>query len=295
LCRAGRGPQPVDTEDIVVPGLSPALLKTSGEVATKAISWAEHWKRLVADRASLASGHADTGYWDRRARRFARSTHARVDEFLQVLQPYLSPRKTLIDVGAGTGRHTTPLSEKLEWVTAVEPSEGMRSHIPQRDNITIVASSWEDAEVAPADLVICSHVMYGVADPVPFLAKMDRSARERVFVMMRESDLPHPVAELRRRLIGESGPRLPRFSELFMLLVEMGIAPDVAFLRYPLVTRYAGIDEALEDSRALFGEDWDEGKARPVLEQMLEHDGDELVYDGGVALSGVAHWQSLKS
>jgi hypothetical protein len=259
------------------------------------INWEERWKRLVADRASLASGHADSGYWDRRARSFARSTHARVDEFLEVLQPYLSPRKTLIDVGAGTGRHTTPLAERVEWVTAVEPSEGMRSHIPQRDNITIVASSWEDAEVAPADLVICSHVMYGVAEPVSFLDKMQRCARERVFVMMRESELPHPAAELRRRIVGNTGPRLPRFSELFMLLVQMRVAPDVAFLRYPIVTRYADMDEALTDCRALFGEGWDESVARTSLDEILTPDGDELVYDGGVALSGVAHWQPLKS
>ena len=264
-------------------------------MATNGVSWADIWKRLVADRASLASGHADAGYWDRRASSFARSTHTRVDEFLHVLQPYLSPRKTLIDVGAGTGRHTTPLSEQLEWVTAVEPSEGMRSHIPQRDNITVVASTWEDAEVAPADLVICSHVMYGVAEPVTFIEKMERSARERVFVMMRETDLPHPAAELRRRIIGSSGPRLPRFSELFMLLVEMGIAPDVVFLRYPIVTRYASIEEALADSRAIFGDGWNESEARPVLEQMLARDGDELVYDGGNALSGVANWQPRKS
>jgi SAM-dependent methyltransferase len=259
------------------------------------IDWAARWRRLVEDRATLASGHADSHYWDRRARSFARSTHARADEFLEVLQPYLGPRKTLIDVGAGTGRHTAPLAEKLEWVTAVEPSEGMRSHIPPRDNITIVASTWEDAEVAAADLVICSHVIYGVAEPVPFLEKMERSARERVFVMMRETDLPHPAAELRRRLIGGAGPRLPRFSELFMLLVQMGIAPDVNYLRYPIVTRYADMEEALTDCGALFGEGWDEDAARAELGRLLRREGGELVYDGGVALSGVAHWQPQRS
>ena len=259
------------------------------------IDWAARWKGIVDDRATLASGHSDSGYWDRRARSFARSTHARADEFLQVLEPYLSPRKTLIDVGAGTGRHATPLAARLEWVTAVEPSEGMRSHIPPRDNMTVVASSWEEAEVAPADLVICSHVIYGVAEPVPFLDKMQQSARERVFVMMRESELPHPAAEIRRRLAGAAGPRLPRFSELFMLLVQMGAAPDVAFLRYPIVTRYADMDEALTDCRALYGEGWDEAAARHVLDELLTREGDELVFEGGVALSGVAHWQPLKS
>ncbi len=255
------------------------------------IDWAARWREIVEARETLASGHADPGYWDRRAASFARSTRTRTDEFLQVLDPFLSPRKTLIDVGAGTGRHAVPLADRLEWVTAVEPSEGMRSHIAARDNVTVVASVWEDAEVAPADLVICSHVLYGVAEPVPFLTKMERSARERVFVMMRESDLPHPAAEVRRRLLGDMGPRLPRFSELFMLLVQMGAAPDVVFLRYPITTRYKDIEEAVVDCRALAGEGWDDAAARKVLAEILRRDGDELVFDGGVALSGVAHWQ----
>jgi len=258
------------------------------------IDWAERWRQIVADRTTLAHGHADSGYWDRRAASFARSTHARGDEFLRVLEPYLSPRTTLIDVGAGTGRHATPLAERLEWVTAVEPSEGMRSHIPPRDNMTVVASTWEDADVAPADLVVCSHVLYGVAEPLPFVAKMEAAARERVFVMLRETDLPHPAAEIRRRLAGPTGPRMPRFSDLFMVLVQAGIAPDVQFLRYPIVTRYASMAEALEDCRALYGEGWDESRGMAVLHQVLRKDGDELVFDGGVALSGVAHWQPQK-
>jgi SAM-dependent methyltransferase len=259
------------------------------------IDWNVRWSQVVQDRATLAAGHSDPNYWDRRASSYARSTQARVDEFLQVLEPYLSPRKTLIDVGAGTGRHAIPLAERLEWVTAVEPSEGMRSHIPARENMTVVASTWEDAEVAPADLLICSHVLYGVADPVPFIAKMNRAARERVFVMMRESDLPHPAMIIRRRMLGTAGPRLPRFSELFMLLLQMGIAPDVHYLRYPIATRYASMDEALGDSRALFGAGWDEVTGRSVLEEVLHRDDGELVFDGGNVLSGVAHWQPPES
>ena len=254
------------------------------------IDWEARWKQVVADRATLASGHANSDYWDRRAPCFARSTGARVDDFLRILEPFLSPRKTLIDVGAGAGRFATPLAQRLEWVTAVEPSEGMRSHIPVRDNVTIVASTWEDAEVAPADLVICSHVMYGVADPVPFLDKLQGAARDRVFVVMRESDLPHPATEVRRRLLGEMGPRLPRFSELFMLLLQMGITPDVDFMAYPTNTRYADLEEALVDVRALYGQGWDEKAGKAALEELLRPDDGELVFDGGVVRSGVAHW-----
>jgi ubiquinone/menaquinone biosynthesis C-methylase UbiE len=255
------------------------------------VNWVESWRRIVDERATRAGTHPDPGYWDRRAPTFARSTQARADEFLKVIDPYLSPVKTLIDAGAGTGRHAVPLAERLEWVTAVEPSEGMRSMIPPRDNMTVVASTWEDAAVAPADLVICSHVLYGVADIEPFIRKLERCARERVFIMLRETEMPHPAAAIRKRLQGDVGPGMPRFSDLFMLLVQMGIAPDVKFLSYQSVTRYADLDEALIDARALVGDDWDEATGRAMLAELLVPEAGELVFNGGTVLSGVAHWQ----
>lgn len=254
------------------------------------IDWAEQWRSLVAERAAGAAGHADPSYWDRRAPTFARSTQARSDAFLDVIGDYLSPGKTLIDVGAGSGRHAVPLSERLEWVTAVEPSEGMRGQIPHRDNMTVVASTWQEAAVAPADLLICSHVLYGVEDPVPFIAKMEASARERIFIMLRESPMAHLGALVRDQLLGQE-PRLPRFSELFMLLVQIGIAPDVKFTSYPNPQQYADIDEALADCAAVIGDRWDEKKGRTMVEALLERDGEGLVFKGGVTLTGIAHWR----
>ena len=116
-------------------------MRGATDLSTDDVDWAERWRSLVADRTAAAGAHGDTSYWDRRAPTFARSTRGRVDEFLTVLEPYLSPRKTLIDVGAGAGRHSLPLADRLEWVTAVEPSEGMRALIPPRDNITMVTST----------------------------------------------------------------------------------------------------------------------------------------------------------
>jgi SAM-dependent methyltransferase len=253
------------------------------------IDWAEQWRSLVAERAA-ADGHTDPGYWDRRAPTFARSTQARSDAFLDVIAPYVSARKTLIDVGAGSGRHAVPLAERLEWVTAVEPSEGMRAQIPHRDNMTVVASTWQDAAVAPADLLICSHVLYGVADPVSFIVKMEASARERLFIMLRESPMAHLGALVRVRLLGEE-PRLPRFSDLFMLLMQMGIAPDVKFTSYPNPQRYADLEEALADCQTIIGDRWNETKGRPIVESLLELHDEGFVFNGGVTLTGIAHWQ----
>lgn len=259
------------------------------------IDWVEHWRQLVLDRESAAThGHSDPRYWDRRAATYARSTTTRVDQFLAVVDPYVSPRKTLIDVGAGAGRHSVPLAGRLEWVTAVEPSEGMRAHLPALPNLTVIASAWEDAEVAPADLVICSHVLYGVAEVVPFVEKMEGSARERVFIMLREGPVPHPANVLRDRLATRPAPRITQFSDLFLVLLQLGIHPDVTFISYPVVNRYRSLEDAIADCAPLFGEGWNDAVSAE-LQRMLVRDGDELVYDSGFTVSGIAHWQPRKT
>jgi hypothetical protein len=262
------------------------------------LDWAARWRDIVARRTVAGEGghpgeHGASKYWDRRAPSYARMTKQRHDEFLRVVEPYISPRKTLIDAGAGAGRHAVPLAELMEWVTAVEPSEGMRAQIPHRDNMTVIASTWQDAEVAPANIVICSHVLYGIDEPVPFISKLQAYARERVFIMLRQGPVPHPATELRKRMLGTPDLPVPQFSDLFMLLIQMGIAPEVTFVRYPIVNRYTDMDEALADSRMLFGTGWDEARARTLLDEMATREGDTLVIDNGIAVSGIAHWQPM--
>ena len=51
---------------------------------------------------------------------------------------------------------------------------------------------WPDvaADVDPADVVVCGHVLYNVADLVPFLAALDATATSRVVVEITER---HPL------------------------------------------------------------------------------------------------------
>ena len=254
------------------------------------IDWAKRWRDTVRGPGEKSTQQEASGYWDRRARSYARITRHRFDDFLRVVEPYLGPRKTLIDVGAGAGRHAVPLAERVEWVTSVEPSEGMRAQIPHVDNMTVIASTWQDAEVAPADIVICCHVLYGIDEPIPFITKLQASARERVFIMLRQGPLPHPATQLRQSLAVPNVP-VPQFSDLFMLLTQMGIAPDITFIRYPVVNHYVDMDEAMTDCRMLMGDEWDEARARTLIEELSTKDGDGLVIDGGIALAGIAHWQ----
>ena len=160
--------------------------------------WTAHWRNLVEARQAEAeaAGAGQRGYWNRRAAGFKASLQGRSDDpFLDFLEPWLSPRKTVLDVGAGWGRHALPLASRVDWVTAIEPAEGMRELLEPAANLTVIASAWEDAEAAPADLVICCHVLYGVAEVASFLLKLETSARERVFVYMRDRPPPLPAEE----------------------------------------------------------------------------------------------------
>ncbi len=236
------------------------------------------------------------GFWERRGAMFSASMRQQADPFLPFLEPWLRPDRTLIDAGAGYGRHAVPLAARLDWVTAVEPAEAMRAQIPPLENLTVIASSWEDAEVAPADLVICSHVMYGVADPVPFLQKLDACARERAFVYLRDRQQLAVPDELYAFLAGRPRARQPVFRDLYNLLQQLGVQPDVSVLRYPAFIRYQGLDQAVEDCRERVGEVWDDERGRAWLQRNLRAEPDGgLVFDGGEMVSGVAHWQPSTS
>ncbi len=254
--------------------------------------WGRRWRDLVEARESQLPLRHGANYWDRRARGFAMSVSGQPDPLLEILQPWLQPRRTLIDVGAGTGRHAGPLSEVLDWVTAVEPSVGMRELIPRRDNLTVVGSSWMEAEVAPADLVISSHVLYGVTDPEAFLAKLEAAATERVFVYLRDGQLRQVAEFLFEELTGEARRPMPEFADLWNLLREMGIHADVVFTRYPSGERFENLEHAVEEARLRLGDAWDEDRGRRWLEADLRPEPDGTLYhDAGEMVSGVAHWK----
>jgi hypothetical protein len=171
----------------------------------------------------------------------------------------------------------------------------MRELLEPAPNLTVIASGWEDAAAAPADLVICCHVLYGVAEVVPFIEKLEASARERVFVYMRDQPPPLPAEELVAEL-GFARTRMPEFRDLYLVLRQLGVEPDVVMLRYPSRPVYASLEAAVEEARAALGERWDERRGRAFLDSRLVPDGQgRLAWDAGEMVAGVAHWTPRKS
>ncbi|MGQ0520534.1 MAG: class I SAM-dependent methyltransferase [Actinomycetota bacterium] len=140
---------------------------------------------------------------------------------------------SVLDVGAGAGAASLPLAPPAGALTAVDQSAEMLAEFASgadRRDVTHreVEGLWPAAasEVEPADVVVCHHVLYNVADLVPFADALTRSARRRVVVELSEA---HPAANLNRlwkELHGIDRPMSPVAADAVAVLREMGL--DVA-------------------------------------------------------------------
>ena len=185
----------------------------------------------------------------------------------------------VIDVGAGGGRIAVPLARQVGKLTAVEPSESMRDVLQQSAtahdvrNIEIVASTWEEAEVAPADLVFAAHVTYSVAGIEPFLRKMDRAATHRVALITFSDPAQHVFAPFWKHVYGEERLRLPVRNELLAVLRELGIEPEIDTLPPRIPVAFGAPEEAFEmvRGRLFIGEGTQaEARLREAMAKLTE-------------------------
>ena len=98
----------------------------------------------------------------------------------------------MLDVGAGGGRLALPLALSCRSVNAVEPSPSMCAVLRETAeengiDVGVVESNWADAQVEPADVVLCSHVIYVVEDIGAFVSKINSHARRLVLMVVFQS------------------------------------------------------------------------------------------------------------
>ena len=260
-------------------------------------------RRVQMEAAYAKAGMANVDYWGRRAKTYRAALHQRNDEdpFLVRVRGAVDATTTVIDVGAGTGRHTLALAPHVARVTAVEPSAAMLGLLredmePQKvANVDTVAAEWLQAEVEPADIVICSHVLYPIADVEPFLRKLTSHARERVFVYLRVDPLPTDFG-LWSEFHGEPLQLQPVHLDLMNALAQLDVMPDVEVVEHRFTWTFADMDEAVAQVRnsVCLRED-DEAstvKLRGLLEaQLVKWPNGRLGPQIGSARSAVISWR----
>ncbi len=211
------------------------------------------------------------------------------DETLEALLGVVRPEHTVMDVGAGAGRIAVPLSRHCREVTAVEPSEAMRSRLAEMadlweaNNLRVIPERWEDASPEPADIVFCAHVVYTVTDVEQFTAKLDNHARELVAVVLFERPAAANYFPLWALVHGEERLTLPCAPEYTDVLAEMGVDYEVRELPAWGPEPFTNMESAFNECSArLFVEPSSEKADR--LKAALRENLAEV--DGGVGF----HW-----
>ena len=223
-------------------------------------------------------GGAPSDSWVPFAERFRPSLDSN-DPMVERLLREIEPHHSVLDVGAGGGRFALPVSLHCRRVVAIEPSASMGAVLQEeaerlrRDNISLVASTWEDAEVEPADVVICVQVLYTVRDVEGFISKLAAHARERVLVVLGEYPPYTQSNPLWPLVHGEARLDLPSFRDLMRVLWEMGVNADLEMLPAQEPRGFESRARALEQTKPrLFVEAGGDGERRlsQALDEMLE-------------------------
>ncbi len=198
-------------------------------------------------------------FWKNVAQMFRADPRRTDDEALNAISELVIADSTVLDVGGGAGRFAVALSLKCKSVMVVDPSESMLEQLREateeacQPNVRSVHSDWESAEVESADLVLCSHVVYGVADIGPFIEKISSHARRRVVLLSFVESPQANVAPLWEPVHGERRINLPAMPELVNVLWEMDIYPSIRMLTTTRAQSFESVDNATQElSNRLF-------------------------------------------
>ena len=229
--------------------------------------WVELWHELSLRFRQPTKG-ADA--WRERASSFDTAVKRRQKEWpdplVEALAEKLCATDTVLDIGAGTGRWAVPLAGVVARVTAIDPSPAMLSILEENAavagvaNITVVSGDWDDIEVEPHDVVLCSHAMYSSPDLVGFVRKMERAARRLCALVMRVPSHNGIIGQLSHRIYGQWHDS-PNFVIAYNILLGMGIYPNV--LMETQVRSWT--DDTLEDAL-------DRAKRHLRLGESADHD-----------------------
>lgn len=151
---------------------------------------------------------------------------------------------SVLDVGVGGGAFSLGLVPKAGLIVGVDPLEAMLDSFEASARTAGVATravlgSWPDAahEVEPADVAVCHHAIYRVAEIEDFVAALTARARHRVVM---ELSAQHPLAGLGplwRAFHGVEWPEWPVADEAEAVVRSMGIRVEREDIVLPAHTR----------------------------------------------------------
>jgi SAM-dependent methyltransferase len=163
---------------------------------------------------------------------------------------------SVLDVGSGGGRAAFALVPPAAHLIAVDHQQGMLDAFAAAADQRGVAHAeylgdWPTIapQVPSADVVVCHHVAYNVADIVPFLQALTDHAHRRVVL---ELPMNHPMSNMNalwKRFWNLDRPTKPTAHDLHDVLRSLGFPAEIEVWQDPTWGKRA---ELTEDERIRF-------------------------------------------
>lgn len=223
-------------------------MSRSPDVAALAQRWSDALASWAIPPEILE--HAEGDPWTLPVERFADRADRAVREpegpsFERAAEPLRQQPGSVLDVGAGAGAASLPLTPWATHITAIDAKPEMLSAFDERAfelgvEHSTLAGRWPDVSdaVTPHDVTVVHHVVFNVPEIVPFLRALDAATVRRVVL---ELPTHHPLtwmSPLWEKFHGITRPTVPAAGDL----VEILSALEVGDLRaeYWMTEREAG-------------------------------------------------------
>lgn len=165
---------------------------------------------------------------------------------------------TVLDVGVGGGATSLPLASRAGLLTGVDAQADMLGPFTEAARSAGVEAQgvrgrWPDVadDIPSADVVLCGHVAYNVADLEPFVTALDDHAGLRVVLELTDR---HPLAwmnDLWQRFHGLDRPSGPTDRDALAVLEELELPAARDEQQLPADDPNAGGFERREDAVAM--------------------------------------------
>lgn len=257
------------------------------------IDWNEAWKKPESGSLKKKGFLTCSDRWSDpdRCRKFSNSIRANNFAGSQgrIQAMRIKPDSRILDVGAGPGTLALPLAGMVRHVTAVEPSECMRTCLSETmdeldiRNITLVPKLWEDVDIskdlaAPYDVVVASYSL-GFPDLREGLLKMAEVSSSYVYIFW-FADMISPwqknYGDIWEKLYGIPIKAYQKPNVIFNLLHQMGIYANVEVTKEEQIQRFSSLEQAVKDQGA--GLNLETRKQYEILGEFLEK---RLQVEGG--------------